>query len=139
MIDKYEAIFSMFKQYITDNSQYNARVVKYNTNTSTYFPIITCILNDSTNSDDNSIDRVDKTDNYYFTIDIYTKDKIENSNKIASQVVNDELTQLTIDFFEKLRMKRTLCQYTPNLDTEVLRRTLRYQCQINNRCQIIRR
>lgn len=139
MIEKYEAIFNAYKQYIEDNSQYNARVVKYNTNTSTYFPIITFVMVDNTDSNNNTIDRVETFENYYFTIDIYTKNKKSGANTIASQVVNDELTTLSIKFFTQMNMLRTLCQYTPNLDTEILRRTIRYQCQIGNRLNIIRR
>lgn len=141
MTDKYELIFSEYKKFIEENSQYSARVVKYNTNTSSYFPIITCILSDNKDTNECSIDYIEKYESYYFTIDIYTKDKIVNGSKVASQVINNELSDLTIQFFgDKLRMKKTLNRPTPNLDTEVLRKTIQYQCLIGNvRGNIIRR
>lgn len=138
MIEKYDLLFKQFKQFISNNSQYNARVVKYNTKSSTYFPVITFVMSDNTLGE-SSIDNIDKFDNYYFTIDIYTQDKKNNDSIIASQVINDELTELTNKFFSELNMRRTLCQYTPNIDDEILRRTLRFQCSISNRGNIIRR
>ena len=142
MVDKYEEIFNAFKQYIADNSQYGARVVKYNTNTSTYFPLITCVLMDNTDTDYCSIDKLEYYEAFYFTIDIYAKDKTKGTNVVvASQVIIDELSKLTIKFFgEKLNMKRTLNKPTPNLDSSILRKTIQYQCLIGNaRGNIIRR
>ena len=139
MIEYYEMLFDMYNQYMPENSQYSPKIVKYYTNTSTDFPTISFILNDSTNSDDTTVDKTEYYDNYYFTIDIYTKDAKKENKKIASQIINDELTNLTNKFFQYYNMKRTLCQYIPNLDDKILRRTLRFQCQINNRGNIIRR
>lgn len=142
MIEKYEKIFKEYKNFIEENSQYNARVVKYNTNTSTYFPIITCVLSDNRDTDDCTIDKIEYYESFYFTIDIYTKDQIIDGDiTIASQIISDELSKLTINFFgEKLNMKRTLNRPTPNLDTNVLRKTIQYQCLIGNvRANIIRR
>ena len=99
MADKYELIFSEFKKFIEENSQYSARVVKYNTNTSSYFPIITCILSDNKDTDECTIDYIEKYEAFYFTIDIYTKNKTINGELVASQVINDELSKLTMQFF----------------------------------------
>lgn len=142
MIEKYDEIFDRYKKFIEENSEYNPRVVKYNTNTSTYFPIITCTLSDNRDTEHCTIDYIERYDAFYFTIDIYTKDKTSGSNVIvASQIINDELCKLTIQFFgEILRMKRTLNRPTPNLDTSILRKTIQYQCLIGNvRGNIIRR
>ena len=140
MIDKYEEIYARFKQYIESNSQYNAKVVKYNTNTSTRFPIVSCVLDDNKDTDNCTNDKIEFYEAHYYIINIYTKDQNQSGEKIASQVINNELTKLTIQFFDKLNMKRTLCKYTPNIDTSVLRRTLNYQCLIGNvRGNIIRR
>ena len=72
MIDKYDEIFDAFKEYIETNSKYNAKVVKYNTNTSTYFPIITCVLVDNKDTDFCTNDKIEFYEAHYFTIDIYT-------------------------------------------------------------------
>lgn len=140
MIDKYEEIYARFKQYIESNSQYNAKVVKYNTNTSTRFPLVTFVLDDNKDTDNCTNDKIEFYEAHYYIINIYTKDKNRNGEVIASQVINDELTKMTIQFFNQLNLKRTLCKYTPNLDTSILRRTLNYQCLIGNaRGNIIRR
>ena len=131
MIDKYEEIFDRYKKFIEENSQYNARVVKYNTNTSTYFPIIT---------DYCSLGKEEFYESHFFTINIYTKDKTINSEKISSDVINKELCKLTTYFFGEMNMKKTLNRPTPNLDTSILRRTMQFQCLIGNvRGNIIRR
>ena len=140
MIDKYEEIYARFKEYIESNSQYNAKVVKYNTNTSTRFPLVTFVLDDNKDTDNCTNDKIEFYEAHYYIINIYTKDKNRDNEVIASQVINDELTKLTIQFFNQLNMKRTLCKYTPNIDTNVLRRTINYQCLIGNvRGNIIRR
>ena len=150
MIDKYEEIYARFKQYIESNSKYNAKVVKYNTNTSTYFPIVTCVLDDNKDTDHCTNDKIEFYEAHYYIINVYTKNKVvtvtneesgeTTKEEVASQRINDELTKLTIQFFNQLNMKRTFCKYTPNIDKEVLRRTINYQCLIGNvRGNIIRR
>lgn len=142
MTDKYDLIFQEFKKYIEENSQYGAKVVKYNTNTSTHFPLVSCILSDNKDTDFCSIDKLEYYEAFYFTIDIYTKDKTQGANiVVASQVINEELSRLTMEFFGgKLNMKKTLNRPTPNLDTSILRKTIQYQCIIGNvRGNIIRR
>lgn len=142
MTDKYDEIFDRYKEFIENNSQYGARVVKYNTNTSTYFPLITCVLSDNKDTDNCTNDKIEFYESFYFTIDIYTKDKTKGNNLVvASQKISDELTKLTIKFFgEIMNMKRTLNKPTPNLDSSILRKTIQYQCLIGNvRGNIIRR
>lgn len=144
MIDKYEEIFDRYKEFIESNSKYNAKVVKYNTNTSAYFPLVTFTLSNNIDTDNVTNDKIEYYEEHYYTINIYTKDKkITNDNinsMVASEVINNELTKLTIQFFDKMNMRRTLCKPTPNIDKSVLRRSLQYQCMIGNvRGNIIRR
>lgn len=140
MIEKYDVLFNEYKEFIKLNSKYNARVVKNNTNTSTYFPIITCKLSNCTNTNNCTLDKIEQYDEYYFTIDIYSKDIVVDKKKISSQVVIDELTKLTIQFFDKKNMYRTACLPTFNIDTSINRQTIQYQCLIGSaRFNIIRR
>jgi hypothetical protein len=140
MIEKYEAIFDEFKKFIETNSEYNPRVVKYNTNTSTYFPIVCCYLSNFMDTDYCTIDKVENHQEMYLTTEVYTKDKVVNNEQIASQVINDELVKLTFEFFNKLNLKMTLCRITPNLDTSILRRTIQHQGLVSlTRNNIIRR
>lgn len=142
MQDKYDLIFKEFKEFIQENSQYNPIVVKYNTNASPQFPLITCMLSNNTDTEHCTNDKIEYYEAFYFTIDIYTKNKTQGANIVtASQVINEELSRLTMEFFGgKLNMKKTLNKPTPNLDTEILRKTIQYQCLIGNaRGNIIRR
>ena len=127
MIDKYEEIFQLEKEYVESNSQYNVRVVKSNTNTSSYFPIVVCQLSNITDTDFCSIDKIENHQELYIRNDVYTKDKTVGSDKIASQLINDELTKLIINFFSKLNMRMTMCNSTPNLDKDIMRRTIQHQ------------
>lgn len=142
MYDNIDQIFYEYKKFIEQRSIYKPRVVKYYTSTSTYFPIISCTLTNNTATDYCTNDKIEQYEAYYYTIDIYAKDQTQGKNiKTASQVIVDELANLTIQFFgEKLNMKKTLNQPTPNADTSIFRQTLRYQCLIGNvRGNIIRR
>lgn len=141
MVDKYEEIFDRYKKFLITNSQYEPRVVKYNTNTSPYFPLVVLTLSDNRDTNFCSIDKVEFYEEFYFTVNFYAKNKKnENGTVIASQVIINELVKLTNYFFNELNMKRTLSKPTMNFDTEVLRHTSQYQCLIGNaRGNIIRR
>lgn len=139
MTNKYDLILDAYKEYIKTNSQYGARVVKYNTNTSTYFPLITFVQSDNTDVDSKTPKDIDYFERYYFTIDIYTKNKIVDGETIASQEISKELETLTAIFFRNLNMQKTLNRVIPNIDTSIFRKTMQYQCIMGNRENIIRR
>lgn len=140
MIERYNEIFKEYQKYIENYSNYVTTVVKSYTSTSTKFPIISCQLSNFVDTDYCTMDMVEKYDEMYLTIDIYTQDKTVDNQKVASQVINDELTDLTINFFESKKMKRTLCRLTPNADKSITRRTIQYQGLVSRyRKNIIRR
>ena len=132
MINKFDELFSELKEFVTANSLYQPRVVKNYTSTSTYFPIISCLLNNMTDTDYCTLDMIEKHHELYLTIDVYTKNKIDNEDEIASQLINDELTNLVIKFFSAKNLKMTLCRLTPNADTSITRRTIQYQCLVSS-------
>lgn len=154
MYDYYDEIFDAYKEYISDNyktqnlfyditfsdikllsyPEQMARVVKYFTRQSTYFPLITCESSDNTDGV-RTQRNVDNDNNYYFTINIYTKD----SGKTSAYVIDKELEKLTIKFFgEILGFVKTKDNPEPNLDTNILRRIIYYQGKIDNRGNITR-
>ena len=138
----YDNIFKEYKEFIMLNSKYSPKVVKFNNNTSSQFPLITCILSNNTDTDHCTNDKLERYEAFYFTIEIYTKNKTKGANIVtASEVISEELSRLTMEFFgHKLNMKKTLNKPIPNLDTSILRRILQYQCEIGNiRGNIIRR
>ena len=96
----------------------------------------------NTSTDVGTVDRIEKFDAIYFTINIFTKDKEQNNNvMVASQVINNELSILTTQFFGNIMgMKKTQDSPEPNIDTRILRKVIRYQCYLGNvRANIIRR
>lgn len=146
IIESYNEIILEYKEYMENSSQYytidagKPLVVKSHTSTTPYFPLIAVQLSNATNTNYCTIDKIENFNEIYLTVDIFTKDKTINGEKVASQVINDELTNLTMKFFESKNIKMTLCRNTPNLDTSVLRRTLQYQCLVGTaRGNIIRR
>lgn len=140
MIEIYNELFKEYQEYIENNNRYNTRVVKTYTSTSTKFPIISCQLSNFIDTDYCTIDMIEKHDEMYLTIDIYTENKNIDNTTIASQQINDELTDLTIKFFESKRMRKTLCRLTPNADKNITRRTIQYQGLVSRyRKNIIRR
>ena len=146
IIETYNEIILEYKEYMENSSQYytidagKPLVVKSHTSTAPYFPLIAVQLSNATNTNYCTIDKIENFNEIYLTVDIFTKDKTINGEKVASQVINDELTNLTMKFFESKNIKMTLCRNTPNLDTSVLRRTLQYQCLVGTaRGNIIRR
>lgn len=140
--DFYEKTFAEYKKYIQDNSKYNPNVVKYSINTINKFPTITFTMPNNTDTNTGTVDRIEKFDAIYFTINIFTKDKEQNNNvMVASQVINNELSILTTQFFGNIMgMKKTQDSPEPNIDTRILRKVIRYQCYLGNvRGNIIRR
>lgn len=140
MINKFNELFSELKKFVTANSSYQPRVVKNYTSTSTYFPIISCLLSNMVDTDFCTIDMIERHNELYLTVDIYTKNKYLNEDEIASQEINDELTDLVIKFFSSKNLKMTLCRLTPNADKDIMRRTIQFQCLVSSaRGNIIRR
>lgn len=135
----YEEIFDKYKEYILKNSKYSPRVVKYSSRESAYFPLTTCELKNYTDTYSRTQKNIDRSKNFYFTINHYARDINEKKKTVPAQLIIDELTELTHQFFgDKLTMRCTLDTPTPNLDTEILRQTQQYQCEISNRGNIYR-
>ena len=141
MVDKYEEIFDRYKKFIKENSQFEPNVVKYNTNTSPYFPLVVLTLSNNVDTNYCTNDKIEFYEEFYLTTNIYAKNKIdEDNNLIASQIIINELVKLTNQFFKELNMKKTLSRPIMNFDKEILRHTCQYQCLIGNvRGNIIRR
>ena len=140
MIEKYGTIYKEYNEFIINNSEYNPYIAKNYTNTSSSFPFISCQLSNMIDTDFCTIDMIERHNEMYLTFDIYTKDKSINNKKVASQVINDELTELTLKFLGAIGMKVTLCRLTPNADTSITRRTIQCQGLVSNtRGNIIRR
>ena len=142
MQEKVKNIIDEYKDYIENNSQYGTKVVKNNTIKSTYFPIISCIISNNTSTNEETNDRVELYEAFYITVNIYAKNKTKGANiKVSAQVIIDELVYLTDKFFNEFKnMKKTLNKPVPNIDQQILRQTMQFQCLVGNiRGNIIRR
>lgn len=146
MIEKYNEIILDYKKYMENSSEYytiNAEkplVVKSHTSTAPYFPLIAVQLSNMNSTNYCTIDKIENYNEAYLTIDIYTKNENVSNQTVASELINDELTNLTMRFFESINMKITMCRYVPNLDTSILRRTIQVQGLVGTaRGNIIRR
>lgn len=126
---KFSKLFLEYKTYIESNSLYSPKVVKDFNYDNSYFPIIDFSYDNTINTNDATIDGIEYYDNEYFIITIYAKD----NNNISKNIITEELVELTQKFLGKYKgMTRTLCRPIPNMDTNVLRTLINYQCQVGN-------
>ena len=122
-------LFLEYKKFIEENSIYSPRVSKNFTYKSTYFPIIDFKHTDSVETNFRTLDQIEYYDDEYFTIMIYAQDK----GSVSRNVIIDELKELTNIFMSvKMNMRRTSCRDLPNLDTDVGRLLMKYQCKWDN-------
>lgn len=125
----FNSLYLEYKKFIEDNSIYSPRVVKDFTFKSTYFPVIDFRQDDSTDSYNRTLDQIEYYDDEYFSIMIYAQDK----GSVSRNVIIDELKSLTHIFMGiHKNMKRTACKTLPNLDTDVGRLLMKYQCKWDN-------
>ena len=125
----FNKLFLEYKKFIEDNSAYSPRIVKDFTYKSTYFPIITFRMENSIDTYNRTLDSIEYYDDEYFTIMIYSQDVGSTSRN----VILDELSKLTQIFMGTYKnMKRTTFRNLPNLDTDVGRKLIQYQCRWDN-------
>lgn len=126
---KFSNLYLEYKTYIESNSKYGTKVVKDYNYDSSYFPIVDFVYDDSIETDDSTVDRIEYYDSEYFTVTLYVKD----DGEISRNIITEELIELTQKFLGRYKnMKRTTCKPIPNLDTSVLRTLIKYQCQVGN-------
>lgn len=129
----YNELFDAYKQFILANSKYSPRVVKISNNTSTYFPIVV-FPKPRSSGGTKTQKNIYKSRNEYFTIEQYA----QNKGKVPAQVIIDELSDLSLEFFGRLNINNTLDEPKPNIDTNIIRNVQQYQCNIDNRGFITR-
>ena len=126
---KFNELYLDFKNFIENNSQYGAKVVKNVTNKTTYFPIVAFTYVNSVNTNDATVDRIEYYDREYFEITIYAQDK----GDISRNIISDELINLTQKYMGDYKnMYRTGCKPIFNIDESIARTIITYQCQVGN-------
>ena len=122
-------LYLEYKQFIEENSIYSPRVVKDFTFKSSYFPVVDFKHDDSVETDNRTLGRIEYYDDESFSITIYAQDR----GNVSRNVVIDELVKLTHIFMGvKYNMQRSYCRSLPNLDTDVGRLLMKYKCRWNN-------
>lgn len=125
----FNSLYLEYKQFIEENSNYSPRVVKDFTYKSTYFPIVDFKHDDSVQTNNMTLDRIEYYDDEDFSITFYAQDK----GNLSRNVIIDELVNLTHIFMGiQKNMKRTTCKNLPNLDTDVGRKITKYKCRWGN-------
>ena len=138
ILDKYEQIYQDYAKFMQENSKYKPEngkklVIKTSTNYSSYFPIINFELSNCLPTNEITNQKEEYFEGYYFTINIYTKNLTTGTRvKVAKETIAKELANLTVAFFNKKNMLRTLFKPIPNLDDDIYRINIQYQCQIGN-------
>lgn len=126
---KFSNLFLDYKKYIEENSIYNPKVVKHVNYDKQTFPVIDFHYQNSVNTNDATVDGIEYYDDEYFEVIIYAID----NNGTSRNVITEELIELTHKFLGRYKgMRRTLCTPIPNMDTNVLRTLINYQCQVGN-------
>lgn len=126
---KFTDLYLEYKKYIESNSKYSPKVVKDYNYDSQYFPIVDFSYDDSVNTNDATIGGMEYYDREYFIITLYVKD----SGTISRNIITEELRDLTQKFLGRYKgMTRTSCKNIPNLDTNVLRTLMKYECRVGN-------
>lgn len=121
--------FLEYKKFIEENSIYKPRVVKKFTAKSSYFPIIDFQHEDSLDTYNRTLDRIEYYDDEYFRITIYAQD----IGTLSRNVIIDELKQLTHIFMGiKYNMSRTSCKPLTNMDADIGRLVMKYQGRWGN-------
>ena len=121
-------LFDKAKKYITENSIFNPFVISNFISEPKLFPIVIIeevndILFDET------LAKGEQKNKLTYEIEIYTMDKTVENERIARQVIIDELKKLVNDFFEnQYGFLRTASKPRPNIDLDVARHYLRYEC-----------
>jgi len=133
-------IYDTLKLYLQARSSYSPRVVKLAKQQENKFPLV--VITESNNIPTEQTLKAQKRDitsNIYYEVNIYAEDKAVGNKTISKAQICEELKALTDKVMSNyFQLDRTLCEPTPNLDTNVYRITMRYTAKIfENRNRLI--
>lgn len=139
MINMWQDVYDGLKKYLKENSEYNPLVVKNAPPKPPRFPVVEIVEINNVSAEETT-DRREQFDSLTYEVNIYTQDIPKGEELISAEVIDNELKLLVNQYMDiMLRMRRTLCQPSPNLDTNVMRTIMRYSCSIDKRRNIILR
>lgn len=131
-LDVYDKIYHILRNYLQTESQFNPIVTKEAQMQSDKFPLV--VITEENNSFSVGTTKLEETrSKVEYEINIYTTDTIKNNKTISKIKIAKELKELIDNLMNcNLKMRRTLCRPTPNLDINIYRVTMRYSSNIND-------
>lgn len=130
----YETIYSDLKQYISKNSIYQPKCVKYKPNEISLFPLMTCVEGKS----EHSFTTLKYTDEIYsydiMEINVFAQNKTVNGEQISGMTIKDEIISHIRKYFRdvyKLNVKVT--PNAPNLDNSIYRGIINVSCKVDTK------
>jgi len=136
MTNIYQQVFNKIKTDLTSLSSYSPVVVKVAPSNSSVFPVVEVVEFDNTLQNE-TLDKTEQIEKLNYTINIFTQD---NKNKVSKVEIAEELRDLIDEIMSNhYGMNRVTCQRIPNLDTNVYRILLIYECSIDKDKLIIYR
>lgn len=134
MPDVYDEMFKYAQTYVKEKSQYSPTVLK-DTPPNKKFPLV-LIKQIQDDLYDENLDKTDQKFNLVYEIEIYSM----NKDKIAKQVITNEIVHLINDVFdEHYGMRRINNKEAPNIDTDVYRWNMKFRAKIDENKRIYRR
>lgn len=126
-------IYKEFKDFIQSKVDYETKILPRAPKNLIKFPTI--IVKESSNVDysqSKTLNGLEYADQLMYTIEIYTKDIVINNNLTPSRKMQQELKQLTFEFFRQCGFERMSCTPTEYLDITVDRLIIVEEAIINN-------
>lgn len=126
-------IYKEYKEYMTSKVDYDIKILPKTPKELAVFPTI--LIKESSNSDymqSKTLNNLEYADHVMYTIDIYTKDIVINNKKVASRQIQQELKQLSFEFFRQCGFERLSCTPTEYLDITVDRLIIVEEAIVNN-------
>ena len=128
-----DELFLDYKKHIETNSSYAPDIFPKAPQNDLKFPtIIMKEISNYENTDYKTTERSENANNKSYGIEIYTKDLIKGKTLTTSKKVQNELKNLTFDYFYKLGFNRTTCEPAEYLDVTVDRLVIIERCLTNS-------
>lgn len=136
MVDIYQQVFDKVKTDLLSLSEYEPLIVKTAPSATSKFPLVEIVESQNVLQYE-TLDKKEQLDRLTYTINVYAQD---NKNKVSKVVIAEELVAIIDDVMsDYFGMDRTNCQRIPNLDTNVYRMLLTYNCSVDKDKLIIYR
>lgn len=134
MIDLETPLREALKEFLDSNYDLKVKVTGYAKHSSSYFPVVEFKIFDSVSGEE-TLNRYEQYDNMIYEVNIYAKTIEKEDGEVRTEVeIANDLKILVNNFLDnKVGMKRTMCQVSPNLDLDIYRIIMRFSCSYNRR------